>query len=412
MTTASRKRESKQATKMAIVDADGHVVEPPWMWQEYIEPDYRDYVPTTVQLSDGIDWVIPGPKAQPGDVSQVVAVQSGEVEAGPAPVRGRTMILPTAAAQIAGRPWDENWNKPFRTGIQGAWDPHERIKDMDAEGIDTAILYPTTMLGYVADPGFAAARSRAYNNWLADYIKPYPNRLYGAAAVPLQDIPAAVTELRRAVNELGFKGVFIRPNPYIENTRFDTPIYDAFWAECQALGVPVGLHVFLRPDMPGACRDLKIAAFEDIYFTQAVSNPIDLMLCLTWFCAAGILDRFPDLKVIFLEGNGGWVQSWLERLDHHSKIWGSQVPWQKMSPTERFKNNCYVSFDADEKLLCPTAEILGAEPIIWASDYPHPDAKMPGVVQEIRENVAKLPEAAQRQILGENAIKLYNLPVG
>ena len=164
MTTASRKRESKQATKMAIVDADGHVVEPPWMWQEYIEPDYRDYVPTTVQLSDAIDWVIPGPKAQPGYASQVVAVPRGAVDGGPAPAAATTRLMRTAARELSGRRRDEDRTQPFRTGIQGAWDPHERIKDMEAEGIDTAILYPTTMLGYVADPGFAAARARAYNN--------------------------------------------------------------------------------------------------------------------------------------------------------------------------------------------------------------------------------------------------------
>jgi predicted TIM-barrel fold metal-dependent hydrolase len=378
-----------------VVDADGHVVEPPWMWQEYIEPAYREYVPQCVQLSDGHDWIVRSPKAQPGDTAQ--------------PLRGESMTRSVAGAQIAGRPWDENWNRPFRTGIQGAWDPHARLKDMDADGIDAAVLYPTTLLSYVADPGFSAARCRAYNNWLADYIKADPGRLHGIAAVPLQDVPAAITELRRAVKELGFRGVFIRPNPYIEGTRFDQPHYDAFWAECQALGVPVGLHVFLNPDMPGACRDLDVKAFNDIYFAQAVSNPIDLMCAVSWFCAAGILDRFPDLKVIVLEGGGGWIWTWLERLDHHSHIWGSQVPWQKMLPSERFRRSCYISFDADEKMLCPTAEVLGSECVIWASDYPHPDAKLPGVVDELCENIERLPEPAQRNILGENAVRLYGL---
>ena len=378
-----------------IVDADGHVVEPPWIWPEYIEPEYRDHVGTCVQLSDGHDWVIRAPNAHAGDTSQ--------------PRTGTTMIRTPAAATIAGRSWDDHWQIPFRQGNPGAWDPHARLKDMDNDGIDVAILYPTTMLGYVADPGFAAARCRAYNNWLADYVKAAPQRLHGIAAVPLQDVHASVIELRRAVTELDFKGVFIRPNPYIGNTRFDDPAYDAFWAECQALGVPVGLHVFLDPDMPGACRDLNIKDFGDIYFTQAVSNPIDLMCCVSWFCAAGILDRFPDLQVIFLEGGGGWIWTWLERLDHHSQIWGSQVPWQKMLPSERFVNNCYISFDADEKMLCPTVEVLGSERVIWASDYPHPDAKLPGVVDELRENIAKLPPDAQRNVAGANAMRLYNL---
>jgi predicted TIM-barrel fold metal-dependent hydrolase len=409
MATAITQREkasAKKVNKYLTVDADGHVVEPPWMWQEYLEPAYREYAPTVVKLDDGNEWVIASRRALPGDIAQGTAgVSSNNLP---------SMSMPTAAALIAGRDWVEHRSKPFRTGIKGAYDPHARIPDMEQDGIDMATLYPTTMLGFVADPGYSGARCRAYNNWLADYVKPYPKRLFGVASVPLPDIPASITELKRAVKDLGFKGVFLRPNPYVENTPFYSPFYSAFWAECQALNIPVGLHVFLRPDMPGICRAMHMDAvpthYTNVYFTQSVSNPMDLMLCVTWFCAAGVLERFPTLKVVFLEGNGGWLMSWLERLDHHSKIWRSEVPWQSKLPSEWFASNCYISFDADEKMLVPTAKELGSHCIIWASDYPHPDAKLPGVVEELVENVEKLPAKDQENILGMNAVRLYSLP--
>ena len=87
----------------------------------------------------------------------------------------------------------------------------------------------------------------------------------------------------------------------------------------------------------------------------------------------------------------------------------TQVAYLKHKPSELFRESGFISFDADEKLLALTARLLGAERLIWASDYPHPDAKMPGVVQELKENLEALPEAEQTTILGRSAARLYNL---
>jgi predicted TIM-barrel fold metal-dependent hydrolase len=126
----------------------------------------------------------------------------------------------------------------------------------------------------------------------------------------------------------------------------------------------------------------------------------------------GVLERFPRLRCIFLEANGGWIVPMLERLDHHYEIFRWEVPQMKMKPSEYFRRQCWISFDPDESTLRMTAEseLVGADRIIWASDYPHPDAKIPGVVGELREAMDGLDDAAQQRILGLNAVDLYGLP--
>ena len=106
--------------------------------------------------------------------------------------------------------------------------------------------------------------------------------------------------------------------------------------------------------------------------------------------------------------------SWLERLDHHFEVFRWDVPWLQLKPSEYFRRQCYISFDPDESTLAFTAghSLVGANRIIWASDYPHPDAKFPGVVRELHEATAALPDAARARILGENARAIYHLPAG
>ena len=119
----------------------------------------------------------------------------------------------------------------YKNGKAGGFDPHARIPDMDADGIDAVFLYPSLGLfsGAIHDPQLAAAVCRAYNRWLADYCKPYPDRLFGVAMLPLQDVGLAIDEMRFARKELGFRGGFLRPNPY-HGKMIDRPDFEPFWA--------------------------------------------------------------------------------------------------------------------------------------------------------------------------------------
>jgi predicted TIM-barrel fold metal-dependent hydrolase len=137
-----------------------------------------------------------------------------------------------------------------------------------------------------------------------------------------------------------------------------------------------------------------------------------MMTTLAFLLAGGVCERYPDLQIIVLETNGGWITPWMERLDHNAKTFPWDVPDCKLSPSEYFRRQCYISFDADEETLGLAAEspYIGDDRIIWASDYPHPDAKFPGTVDELLENIGDLGAKAQENIAWRNAQRLYRLP--
>ena len=177
-----------------IIDADGHLLEPPSVWQEYTEPAYRAQVIQIAKDAEGVDCLkINGELRRDRNMAIAAACTPGGMSDAQ---RARTMS------------WDEI--------VPGGYDPHQRLKDMDLEGIEIAFFYPTLWLIYgdITDPQVAAAACRAYNNWLADFCLAYPQRFYGVAPLPLQNVEAAVTEMRRVVTELGMRAVFIRPNPF------------------------------------------------------------------------------------------------------------------------------------------------------------------------------------------------------
>lgn len=372
---------------MRVIDADGHVVEPRNMFVEYIEPKFRERAPRIVKDELGFERVC----------------IDGEVLGG-----GRRTPVTLGAGLIPGGFADPTKREthPYDQAHPGGFDPHARMKDMDMDGIDVAVLYPTVglFLGGVKDPQLAAACSRAYNNWLADYCKPYPDRLVGIAAVPLQDVDEAVKEMRRAVSQLNMKGVFIRPNPY-NNRQLNDPAYDPFWAAAQELNCPIGVHEGTTLNMPTVASD----RYRDGYRLHMISHAFEEELACMDVVAGGVLEKFPKLKVAFLESGGGWICHWLDRLDSHYEKLGFLAPWLKMKPSEYFKRQCCISFDPDEHTLKTTVEILGPDNIVWASDYPHFDCTFPGVVKELEEGLAGLPEEAKRKVMGENAARLYGL---
>ena len=164
--------------------------------------------------------------------------------------------------------------------------------------------------------------------------------------------------------------------------------------------------------MGDAESDGPLSSLGNIYYTQAIANPFDMMLSITYLLAGGVCERYPKLKCIFLEANGGWIVPWLERLDHHAEIFSWDVPQLKMKPSEYFKRQCWISFDTDESTLAFTANspLVGEDRIIWASDYPHPDAKYPGTVKELIDSTASLTSVQKDRIYGANAGELYGLP--
>lgn len=369
-----------------IIDADGHIVEPPALWREYTEPAYRERVPQIVKDAEGVDRVkFEGRMPDPS--RSIYAVAAMCIPGG--------LSDPRRARHLS---WDD-----LRPGSN---DPHARIKDMDAEGIDISFLFPSigVMLGGIRDPQFAAAACRAYNNWMADFCRPHPNRLYSVAPIPLQDIDAAITEMRRVVRDHGVRAVLMRPNPY-NDRRICDPAYDPFWNAAQELDCAIAVHSAVTGDMPTAGFD----RYHDFFQRMIIAHPLEQeMACMDLLCG-GVLERFPRLRVAFLEAGGGWVAYWLARLDEFYEKIGHMVPAIRMKPSEYFRRQCFCSCEPDD-LALKTAAALGSDKfLMWASDYPHYNCKFPGAVEELREHCGALPEDSQRMVMGENAARCYGL---
>ena len=216
-----------------VIDADGHVMEFTINWKE----------------------VLPEPLGQ----KALWATQQGSRVYWPEPIVRET--------EGPMGPWHQD---PERSGM---WDPHRRMKDMDLEGIDVAVLFGGgTGLGVsgLQDRRLAAGMARGYNDWLAEYCAPYPDRLKGAAALPMQDIPAAVEELRRSVKEYGFVGACIPVN--VHGKTLDDPDYFPFYEAAQDMDIPVCIHNTIFIEGPGWER------FTSFVRQKAILDPFEMMI--------------------------------------------------------------------------------------------------------------------------------------
>jgi predicted TIM-barrel fold metal-dependent hydrolase len=232
----------------------------------------------------------------------------------------------------------------YAEGRKGGFDPHARIPDMDLDGIDAAFLYPTLGLfaGAVQDPELAGAMCRAYNRWL-DYCKPYPERLFAAAMLPMQSVELAIDELRYARNQLGMRSGFIRPNPY-NNRMLNDSAYDPLWAEAQELDFAIGVHE-VTGGMPAIGTD-RVTGFGARHL---VSHTIEMMLASLNLIWGGVCERYPKLRFAFLESGGGWMAPWLDRMDRHYFDKGIfNDSHLKMTPSEYFRRQCRISFEPVE----------------------------------------------------------------
>jgi predicted TIM-barrel fold metal-dependent hydrolase len=370
-----------------VIDGDGHIIEPLDLWKQVEEP-YRHLAPRVVTDADGYERM-----AFEGKLGSL---------ANRPPISLGAFLRPADL-------WDaEARRRSYADAHPGGWDPHVRIRDMDQEGFDAAVLYPGfwwPASSGTNDAMLAAALCRTYNNWLADYCRPYPKRLFGMAIVPLQDLTAAIREMRRAVKELDMKGVVIRPSPHPgTGQNLHDPAFEPFWAEAQEMGIVVAIHEAAVGDRPTAGLD----RFRNLFFAHLITHPVEQQLGSLALICGGVLERFPRLKTVFLEAGGGWLPYWLERMDRDYEKLGFLVPEITRKPSEYFIRQGWICFEPDEKTLGMAAQLVGEERIIWASDYPHFDAETDCVATILKRT--DLSEGAKRKILGENAATLYNLP--
>ena len=360
---------------MRIIDADGHVQEKDIPWKDLLPSPYRSRAPRIVKDNRGLDFLM---------------------------VEGK--LCPKPMGKGCGFVGAPRSRIPQQT--TGMVDPIQRLRDMDLEGIDTAVLFgtvPFLSLPFFEDKDFACAMARVYNNWLANYCKANPRRLKGVALVPIQDPPEAVKELRRCAQELGFVAV-ATPTHSSSGKNLDDPDHYPFFAEAERLNVPICIHVGA-----GDGTSAGIERFDHPFFTHAMAHPFEQMIGVLCLVVSGILEKFSRLKLVFLEAGAGWVPYWMERLDEHYEYLRPTVPWLPKPPSEYMKSDqVYYAFEPDERTLPFVANFVGDERLVFASDYNHSDSKFPHTVKTVTQREDIDPRTMEK-IMGENAARLYGI---
>jgi uncharacterized protein len=313
------------------------------------------------------------------------------------PYRKRSLLTPFFPQDA----WDRRLSGGFHdwAGDVKSW--HQAL---DAGAMTMSVLFPTLglFMPFLHDADWAVATCRAYNTMLHEDITSQSPRLKGVALLPLQDVAAAVTELRRTVTRYGFIGAMLAADGHylLGNARFD-PIY----AAAQELGVPVCVHA--------SGTDMSYVGTEPFpKFIQAhtVSHAFGQMRQITSMIFEGVPARFPRLRIAYLEAGVGWVPYFVQRMDEEYEKRGHvEAPRLPQRPSDYVKGgNIYFSCEAEEILLRPALDYVGARQVLYASDFPHWDHSYPHSLKELTDR-PDVTEAEKRQIFSDNPRRLYGL---
>lgn len=364
---------------LKILDSDMHVREPADLWERYMEPEWLDRAPRIIGSTSR---------------SSAMVLLDGKILKGYSPThRGGIFDAARIDAEIA-------------DARARGFDGRSQIEAMDREGLDVAVLYPSIGLGIMMreelNPKLAAAIARAYNNWLYEFCQTDPKRMKGVAMISLHDVTEAVKEAQRTVTELGFVGVFARPEP-LRSLPWHSRYYDTLWSVLEELGVPLGFH---SAAASGELPQVGDRFGDDLLLRHICGHPMENMLAMVDIICGGVLERHPKLKVAFLECYCGWVSFWLNRMDGAVEK-SRKSPITKLKPSEYFKRQCWIATEAERELTMVT-QLLGDDNIVYSTDYPHGDSDFPHAVDELLE-LKGLSTETKKKILWDNCARLYEI---
>ena len=365
-----------------IFDSDMHIMEPPDLWQRYIDERYKSAAPVGITSENVRDLRISWP--------DLAAVADGT---------GATGI------NRKGHNYEKN-QVLYKEHSSRGWDSYCQLEAMEAEGIDVAVMFPSRGLSVLTrpdiDPGLGAAIARAYNDWMYDFCSVDPNRMFGAGMISVYDINDAVAETRRAVKELGFKAVFVRSNVIVGKNWHD-PYFEPLWDTLEELDVPIGFH-----EASGSMSKQAGEHFDNFMLRRVYAQPFEQMMGLGSFVGGGVLERHPNLRAAFLEANCAWLPWLLWRIEEmHELELDAYMPELTESPIELFKRQCWVSIEPDEGPARYALDYIGNDQVVFSTDYPHGDSRYPNAVNAFLE--LDISDEDKRKILWDNCARFYKI---
>ncbi len=357
-----------------VNSADSHVVEPLDLWVERLPANLKDRAPRIAEV-DG-EWRLLVEGAPPRKMSG-----GGD----------------TKAEQ---KDRDRSGDSHFRAG---GWDPQQRVRDLDEDGVWGEVLYPTIALfGFmIRDPELRWASCRAYNDWLAETFGASP-RFAGAAMIAVQEVEPAVAEIER-VASLGLRSIML-PMHAPERQPYNLGLYDPIWSAAQAHALPVSFHVGTGSN-PVTERGAGGAVIN------YVEVGIGAQRTLAYLAASGVLERFPGLHVVMVECGAGWLAWLLERMDEAFEEHEHWVnPRLAEPPSYYVRRQGHVTFGNDGAGVVNRG-FTGVEPLLWASDYPHPEGTWPHTRETLDRIFAGVEPAERDLITYSTTARLYGLEV-
>lgn len=358
-----------------VISADSHITEHPDTYIKYIDPAYRDRAPRLVESEDkGALFVIDGMK--------------------------RPIAMGLVAA--AGKPPEElaMTGTAFADLHRGGWDPEARIGDQRRDGVAAEVIYPSVgmMLCNHEDFDYKKACFDAYNRWLGEFCDPHPTRLLGCGQTAMRT-PAEGVEDIRAIHAAGLRGVMMPGDP--QDADYDDEIYNPVWETAIELDIPLSFHILTSRNT--YTRGPRINTFLSI-----IRGNQDIMGTLIF---GGVFERYPELKVVCVEADAGWVPHYLYRMDHaykrHRNWLAPGVELSRM-PSEYFSENIYTTFQ-DDWVAFKNVNNMNWKRLLWANDFPHSDSTWPWSQEMLDAQTQHLTDEQTRGILCDNVADLYNI---
>jgi predicted TIM-barrel fold metal-dependent hydrolase len=377
----------RQERRYTVISVDDHIVEPPDTFEGRMPAKFADEAPK-LTLRDGAHiWVYDGKDFPNVGFNAVV-----------------------------GRPVSEYGFEPshFDDMRQGAWDIHERIKDMDLSGIYASLCFPSFLPGFAGqriqlstkDPELALATVRAWNQWnLEEWCGAYPDRMIPCQLPYFLDPEVGAKEIYRNA-ELGFKAVTFTEAPHMLGLpSLHTGYWDPMMRACAETGTVINLHIGSSSTSPSTADDAPPDVVGVLFFAYSMFAAVD------WLYSK-IPVKFPDIKIALSEGGIGWVPGLVDRLNHmlsYHEMYGTWVGIEQ-TPAEVLLRNFYFCAVEDPSTFA-IRDVIGVDHIMLEQDYPHCDSTWPYTQRTIDEEIGGLPEADIRKMTWENASVVYRHPV-
>ena len=366
-----------------IISADSHITEPGWTYVDNIDPAYRDRAPYLIdEQPDGAAFHVPG-------MRQVIHL-------GLHSAAGRA----SDALQMRGT--------PFADLHRAGWDAEARVEAQRADGLDGEVIYPSVgmLLCNHPDLDLKKAMFDAYNRWIAEYCAVDPTRLYGCGQTAMRTPEEGVADLE-AIKAAGLRGVMLPGTPgpaYEDGPDYDDPAWDDVYRAAIDLELVLSFHILTGKSYQP--RGPKLNNFMSI-----IRGNQDL---IGTFIFGGVFDRVPDLKIVCVEADAGWVPHYAYRMDHaynrHRNWLKGGLADLERKPSDYFADHVYVTFQDDwSAFRMAEAGLINPDRLLWANDFPHSDSTWPYSQHMLAEQTADLPEVSRQRILGGNTVELYNL---